>query len=369
MKNSIENRSKTEELYFECKKLVLDFKFDAGTSRGVLKQKETFLITVRSKINAKHIYGIGEAGPLPNLSLDDLPNFEDLLIKVCEDLSKSEIELSQNQIYHFVEKNISESLPSIRFAFESALLDYANGGKRLIFNSDFISKRAPILINGLIWMGEKEFMLAQIDKKLQDGYDCIKMKIGAIDFEQECDLLAYIRSNFDKNQITLRVDANGAFSPDEALEKLARLAQFDLHSIEQPIRQGHVSEMSKLCELTPVPIALDEELIGVFGQENKKMLLQKINPQYVILKPTLLGGFRETREWIEIAESLNIGWWITSALESNIGLNAISQFTATFDATLPQGLGTGQLYHNNIASPLLIEAGKLVYDQKNNWGA
>ncbi|GAB2607291.1 o-succinylbenzoate synthase [Belliella aquatica] len=361
--------SKTEQLFFECKKHVLDFKFDAGTSRGVLKQKETYFVTVRSRSNSQGFYGIGEAGPLPNLSLDDLPDFEDQLMKICNDLSSTEIELDQTHIFDFVNKNISGSLPSIRFAFESALLDYSNGGKRLIFDSDFVSKREPISINGLIWMGEKDFMLEQIDKKLQDGYDCIKMKIGAIDFDQECDLLAYIRSKFDKNQITLRVDANGAFTPDEAFEKLKRLAEFDLHSIEQPIRQGQVSAMSRLCEVTPIAIALDEELIGVFGQENKKSLLQQINPQYIILKPTLLGGFRETKEWIDIAERLNITWWMTSALESNIGLNAISQFTATFETSLPQGLGTGQLYHNNIESPLVIESGTLVYEQNIPWSS
>lgn len=360
--------NKKERLFFESKKHVLDFKFDAGTSRGVLKQKETYFVIARSSKNS-NIFGIGEAGPLPKLSLDDLPDFEYQLTQICNNLSNTEIELEQSQIFDFVKKNIPESFPSIRFAFESALLDYLNGGKRLIFDSGFIYKREPISINGLIWMGEKDFMLEQIDKKLQEGFDCIKMKIGAIDFVQECDLLAYIRSKFDKNTITLRVDANGAFSPDKALEKLKRLAEFDLHSIEQPIRQGQISDMSQLCQASPVPIALDEELIGIYGSDNKKTLLQNIHPQFIILKPTLLGGFRETKEWIEVAESMGIDWWLTSALESNIGLNAISQFTATFDSSLPQGLGTGQLYNNNIESPLLIESGTLVYDQNLLWGS
>lgn len=359
--------SKTERLFFECKKHILDFKFEAGTSRGVLRQKETFFIIVRSSKNPKGFFGVGEAGPLPKLSLDDIPNFEIRLKQICADLSSSEVEMEESQIYDFVGENIPESLPSVRFAFESALLDYSHGGKRLIFDSEFVSQRKPISINGLIWMGEKDFMLEQIDLKLQDGYGCIKMKIGAIDFDQECDLLAYIRSKFDKNQITLRVDANGAFSKDEALAKLKRLAQFDLHSIEQPIRQGQVFEMAELCKLTPVRIALDEELIGVYGFDNKSALLQKIKPQYIILKPTLLGGYKETKEWIKIAENMKIAWWMTSALESNIGLNAISQFTATFDPSLPQGLGTGQLYHNNIASPLMIESGTLVYDKNISW--
>ncbi|WP_041779709.1 o-succinylbenzoate synthase [Belliella baltica] len=359
--------NKIKRLFFECKKHILDFKFDAGTSRGVLKQKETYFVIVKSN-NAPFIFGIGEAGPLPKLSLDDLPDFESKLNQICKELSNLEVELSQEEIFDFVKINIPESLPSIRFAFESALLDYSNKGKRLIFDSKFVSQREAIPINGLIWMGEKDFMLEQIDRKLQEGYDCIKMKIGAIDFEQECDLLAYIRSKFDKNQITLRVDANGAFAPEEALQKLNKLMDFDLHSIEQPIRQGQILKMSDLCKKTPVPIALDEELIGIFGLKNKTQLLKQINPQYIILKPTLLGGFRETKEWIEIAQSLNISWWMTSALESNVGLNAIAQFTATFDTILPQGLGTGQLYHNNINSPLIIESGYLVYDQKAKWG-
>lgn len=358
---------RTERLSFEYKKHLLDFKFEAGTSRGVLKQKETFFIIVRSSNIRKSYFGLGEAGPLPKLSLDDIPDFENKLAQICIELSSVAIELNQTNIYDFVKVNIPESLPSIRFAFESALMDFANGGTRLIYNSEFVSHRKPIFINGLIWMGEREFMMDQIDQKLQDGYDCIKMKIGAIDFDQECELLAYIRSKFDKNQITLRVDANGAFSADEALAKLNSLAEFDLHSIEQPIQKGQISQMAHLCNISPIRIALDEELIGMYGINNKANLLHQINPQFIILKPTLLGGFRETSEWIEIAESMDIAWWVTSALESNIGLNAIAQYTASFDTILPQGLGTGQLYYNNIESPLMIESGTLVYEQNNPW--
>ena len=211
-------------------------------------------------------------------------------------------------------------------------------------------------------------MLDQINEKLAKGFSCIKMKIGAIDFEQECRLLAYIRSQFSSETITLRVDANGAFDPSEALEKLKRLAAFDLHSIEQPIAVNQWDEMAKLCQVTPLPIALDEELIGIYGFENRKQLLESIRPQYIILKPSLLGGLRDTQEWIYLAEAQNIAWWMTSALESNVGLNAIAQFTSTYQDLMHQGLGTGQLFTNNIDSPLVVENGFITYKKEKRWG-
>jgi L-alanine-DL-glutamate epimerase-like enolase superfamily enzyme len=213
-------------------------------------------------------------------------------------------------------------------------------------------------------MGSKEYMFEQINEKIEEGYSCLKLKIGAIDFSSELDLLAFIRSKFSKDQLELRVDANGAFLPKDALHQLNELAQFDLHSIEQPIKQGQLTEMSELCAKTPVPIALDEELIGVHSKNEKQALLRKINPHYIILKPSLIGGFRGSDEWIELAESLNIDWWITSALESNIGLNAIAQYTFIKNNPLPQGLGTGQLYTNNIPSGLTISEGKLFLVRK-----
>jgi L-alanine-DL-glutamate epimerase-like enolase superfamily enzyme len=213
-------------------------------------------------------------------------------------------------------------------------------------------------------MGEKDFMLEQINEKFEQGFDCIKMKIGAIDFKQELELLTYIRERYSKDQITLRVDANGAFSPEEALAKLHELAEFDLHSIEQPIAAGNWEAMRKLCEATPLPIALDEELIGV---ENKGELLDAIRPQHIILKPTLLGGILETKEWITLAEERNIGWWMTSALESNIGLNAIAQLADSLGASIPQGLGTGKLYQNNLKSPLEIDQGHIRYNSQIVW--
>jgi o-succinylbenzoate synthase len=242
-----------------------------------------------------------------------------------------------------------------------------NGGKRTVYNNAFAKAERTININGLVWMGSKNFMLQQIDEKLAAGYDTIKMKVGAIDFKKECEVLAYIREKYDESKITLRVDANGAFSVHEVIEKLEQLSQFKLHSIEQPIKQGNEDVMAELCQNTPLPIALDEELIGIREYTDKYKLLKKIMPQFIILKPTLLGGFQQCREWIENANRLKIGWWMTSALESNIGLNAITQFTAEFNNILPQGLGTGQLYHNNIASPLEIKQGKILHNLNQNW--
>ncbi|MGY6520539.1 MAG: o-succinylbenzoate synthase [Mongoliitalea sp.] len=347
----------------------LKFNFDAGTSRGVLREKTTYFIQACTSENST--VGWGEAAPLVKLSIDDRPDFEQYLQSYCEELVfeyDSKEKLDSNEIFQWCADVISNDFPSIRFAFESAILDFFNGGQRMIFDTDFFHKEQAIPINGLIWMGDKEFMLDQINEKLAKGFSCIKMKIGAIDFDQECRLLEYIRSKFSAATITLRVDANGAFHPSEALEKLKRLAAFDLHSIEQPIAVKQWKEMAELCQVTPLPIALDEELIGVYGFENRKQLLKRIQPQYIILKPTLLGGLRDTQEWIQVAEAQNIAWWMTSALESNVGLNAIAQFTSTYKDLSHQGLGTGQLFINNIDSPLLVENGLIAYKKDKKWG-
>ncbi|WP_304518092.1 o-succinylbenzoate synthase [Cecembia rubra] len=344
----------------------LRFRFDAGTSRGVLKSKTTFFLSAHEAENPK-VKGWGEAAPLPKLSVDDIPDFEIQLSNLCAKFSGNDIPKSEQGILNWVSDNIPAELPSIRFAFEVALLDLFWGGRKKIFENAFFDNEKSIPINGLIWMGDRDFMLQQIDKKIAEGYDCIKMKIGAIDFDQECELLEYIRNSFSQEKITLRVDANGAFSAEEAMKKLEKLAQFDLHSIEQPIRQGQSKAMAELCKQTPLPIALDEELINLSEYAEKKKLLEQIMPQYIILKPTLLGGIKASKEWIDLAEELGIGWWMTSALESNIGLNAIAQFTSTYHISMPQGLGTGQLYHNNIDSPLRIDNGFIFYDHNKNW--
>jgi o-succinylbenzoate synthase len=257
--------------------------------------------------------------------------------------------------------------PSIQFGLEMAFRSLQNNDPFMLFSSDFTKGEDSIPINGLIWMGGTDFMKQQIKDKLSQGFSCIKMKIGAIDFSKELDLLKSIRKEFSSEDIELRVDANGAFSVLEALENLKRLSEFGLHSIEQPIKKGQWDEMARLCKESPLPIALDEELIGVTNADEKKELLKVIQPQYIILKPSLLGGYRGSDEWIGISEKMSIGWWVTSALESNVGLNAIAQYTYTKNNNMPQGLGTGGLFTNNFASPLNVKNGTLQYDIKTNW--
>jgi L-alanine-DL-glutamate epimerase-like enolase superfamily enzyme len=250
---------------------------------------------------------------------------------------------------------------------EMAFISLASKNPHVLFPSDFTKGNSGITINGLIWMGEFDFMKQQIEEKLAKGFTCVKLKIGAINFADELTLLKKIRNQFSEKEVELRVDANGAFHPNDALEKLKRLSEFNLHSIEQPIETKQWQDMAELCEKTPLPIALDEELIGVFDVTKRLEMLQTIQPQYIILKPSLVGGFKETKNWIDIAESQDINWWITSALESNVGLNAIAQFTYTLQNKMPQGLGTGSLYTNNISSPLEINGEKLWYNPKKNW--
>lgn len=336
-----------------CKKHILNFKQASGTSRGILKTKETWFVI----LNSNDKKGIGECGLFRGLSIDDRPDYEDKLKWVCKNIQLGLEQLLEELI----------EFPSIQFGLETAFKSLESQNSFTLFPSDFTEQQDSISINGLIWMGSEAFMKQQIEEKIQSGFKCIKMKIGAIDFQQEIGLLKSIRKEFTSKDIELRVDANGAFFAHEALEKLKILSDFDLHSIEQPIKQGQILEISKLCKETPLPIALDEELIGIFSLTKKQELLQTINPQYIILKPSLVGGFKGSDEWISTAEKNKIGWWVTSALESNIGLNAIAQYTYKKQNNLPQGLGTGSLFTNNINSPLHVENGKLHYSKSMNW--
>ncbi|WP_420147668.1 o-succinylbenzoate synthase [Spirosoma sp.] len=345
---------------------TLHFRFEAGTSRGTLTDKTSFFIRLSDTDNPT-VVGYGECGPLKGLSYDDRPDFEEQLRQYCEEFNSLDLQLFRWNVPIVLNQIISPKFPSILFGFETAMLDFLSGGCRIIQASDFTAGQRLLPINGLIWMGKPEFMRQQILEKLQAGYTTIKLKIGALDFEQECELLALIREQHTESQITLRVDANGAFQPNDAMTKLERLATYDLHSIEQPIRAGQTDLLAELCQHSPVPIALDEELIGQMEYVHKFRLLKKIQPQFIVLKPTLLGGLRHCDEWIELANRLNIGWWVTSALESNIGLNAIAQYTAQFKHLVPQGLGTGQLYTNNIDSPLSVEEGHLHYNLAHPW--
>lgn len=335
------------------KKYILDFKRPSGTSRGVLHQKETWFLVLQGE----GTFGIGECGILRGLSIDDVPQYEQKLKWTCENIALGRSKL-WNELIDF---------PSIQFGVEQAFISFESKEPFELFPSPFTREAMPIAINGLVWMGDEGFMHEQIQQKLADGFTCIKMKIGAIDFKTEMALLSSIRKKYNKEEIELRVDANGAFKIEEALEKLNILSQYELHSIEQPIKQGNVSEMKSLCANTPLPIALDEELIGVTDAEEKDHLLKTIRPQYIILKPSLVGGFKGSKEWINTAEKYNIGWWLTSALESNIGLNAIAQWAATLQNDLPQGLGTGSLYTNNIDSPLMVKNGKIYYQKSVTW--
>lgn len=334
-------------------KYILDFKRPSGTSRGVLTQKETWFIVLEE--NGKK--GIGECGILRGLSIDDRPDYEEKLQWTC-----ANIHLGKDLLWEALLE-----FPSIQFGVEMAFLSLASESPFLLFPSGFTNGLKSIPINGLVWMGEEAFMKQQIEEKLADGFRCIKLKIGAIDFDKELQLLRFIRQYFTPEQVEIRVDANGAFSSNEALFKISQLCEFKLHSIEQPIQKNNTDSMAELCKATPFPIALDEELIGVFSASDKEKLLLKIKPQYIILKPSFVGGFRGTQEWISLAEKHNIGWWITSALESNIGLNAIAQWTFILNNPMPQGLGTGALYTNNIDCPLKVSEGQLWYGSEQDW--
>jgi len=330
----------------------LQFKFPAGTSRGVLLHKpSSFLI-----LEQEGFTGIGECSTIPDLSIDPMEFYDQKLNEVCRWINAGnnpgDIDLS--------------AFPSIAFGLETALLDVKASGSKKLFPSNFTEGKTGIPINGLVWMGDKEFMQKQITEKIAAGYQCIKLKVGALDFETELEIIAGIRRHFSPEEIEIRLDANGGFTPEDALKKLEKLAIYHIHSIEQPIKQGQLNTLADICKHSPIPIVLDEELIGVKSAD-KELIIKKIKPAYIILKPSLLGGFKQSEEWIRLAEKHQVKWWITSALEANIGLNAIAQWTFTLNSELPQGLGTGQLYHNNIPSSLKIRNAKLFYQTKNDW--
>ncbi len=337
-------------------KRTLFFKRPAGTSRGVLKQKDVYYLRLAETDNPS-IFGVGEIAPIPGLSPDAVPSLEKRISDFIHKINKVE-EITDEELADF---------PSIRFGYETAIRGIVVESPVLLYPSGFTEGKTGIPINGLIWMGTKEFMLQQVEEKLAEGFTCLKLKVGAIDFDTEQDILRTIRKRFPAEQLEIRVDANGAFPAKNALAVLEELAEFELHSIEQPIKAGQISEMHKLCAETPLPIALDEELTGITDVDDKEKLLDKIRPQYIILKPTLTGGIKASEEWISLAEERGIGWWVTSALESNIGLNAIAQWTATLGTSNFQGLGTGALFTNNMESPLYVSEGFIRYNPKQKW--
>jgi len=333
-----------------CKKHVLNFKQPAGTSRGVMRKKESYIIYIEY-VNYPGVIGIGECSPLWGLSIDPEDNYESLLRDICDDINNYKAWMFNRLVDY----------SSIYFGLEMALKDLEQGGTQVMFPSKFTQGKDSIEINGLVWMGEISFMEQQIEAKLKNGYDCIKLKIGSLNFDDEVNLLREIRKKYPKDQLSIRLDANGAFAIKDAMQKLEILSEFNIHSIEQPIKAGHWKEMKSICANSPIPIALDEELIGIVGWEKKQKLVQTINPQYLILKPSLIGGFKSTEGWINIAKTFGIKWWITSALESNVGLNAIAQFTYVTGNKMPQGLGTGSLYSNNIGEVDFLESKQFHY--------
>jgi len=335
------------------KKYTLQFKRPSGTSRGVLTTKDSYFLIWED--DTFPYPALGECSMIEGLSPDPMKDYEHTLDIVCQSLREGSTSFPDLDAY-----------PSIQFGLETLLLDVEAKGSKHLYANHFTNGSQGMQINGLIWMGERTFMREQIVEKIQQGFACVKLKIGAIDFETELHLLHFIRNEFG-GDIELRVDANGAFKPDEALEKLNKLAAYDLHSIEQPIAQGQWEAMARLCEITPLPIALDEELIGICGFEEKKSLIENIKPQYIIIKPSLHGGIKGSDEWIRLAEAQSTRWWITSALESNVGLNAIAQYTFEKDVQLPQGLGTGGLYTNNFDSPLYLQGQIIRFDPSKKW--
>ena len=329
----------------------LNFIEPGGTSRGVLRTKETWYLILEQ--DGKK--GIGECGLLRGLSFDDRPDYEAKLQWLCAHIDQDPLWLDE-QLTTF---------PSIRMGLEMAMESINAEDPMLLRPSNFTDGKEGIPINGLIWMGTASQMKQRISEKLAAGFRCLKLKIGALDFEAELALIKAMRAEFSLNDLEIRVDANGAFAPEDALERLKRLSEFQLHSIEQPIKPGQWEEMAELCEQTPLPIALDEELIGLLDDQER--MLDTIKPEYIILKPSFLGGLAVSDRWIQWARERQIGWWVTSALESNVGLNALAQYCAGLGVSMPQGLGTGQLFSNNVESPLEIDQAGLWYRPQKAW--
>ena len=331
----------------------LIFKAPAGTSRGILLHKDTYFLKVWDESNPE-VYGLGECALFKGLSREDTPLYESKLREMCQNIALG------------ISTDLSE-YSSLQFGLETALCDLSNGGRRVVVDTPFVHGETTIPINGFVWMGSFDEMSARIEEKLSAGFTTIKLKIGAIDFESELELIRQLRGRFSSETLTIRVDANGGFSPEEALPKLNRLAAYGIHSCEQPIKPNQWAEMRKICAESPIHIALDEELIGITDPMQMFMLLREIAPQYLIIKPSLMGGFAGAQEWLKMAKMTNTGAWFTSALESNVGLNAIAQVVAKFNPLIPQGLGTGALYTNNIESPLYQKADYLAYNPEGKW--
>ncbi len=335
---------------------TLHFVRPAGTSRGILYSKPAWYFFLYDS-NDPLITGIGECSYIPGLSEETEEKLEQNIQEICSKINNGTFDV----------RTEIPSCPSMGFAIEAALLDLSHGGQRILFPSGFVSGHGSIPINGLIWMGNMNSMLKQIDEKIAQNYRCLKLKIGALEFSEELEIISYIRRHFSAKELELRVDANGAFKPDNVMNFLYELARFDIHSIEQPVEKGQWDQMAEICSESPVPVALDEELTGFYCFNEKENLIRNIKPQYLVLKPGLLGGFKQASEYINLAKEAGIGWWVTSSLESNIGLNALAQWTYTLGNNMPQGLGTGLLYKENVVCPLELSGDRLCYNVRKKW--
>jgi len=334
----------------------LAFKKPAGTSRGNLYSQHNYFLRLMSR-DAPDRFGVGECGPLVGLSIDDRPDFEAHLAHICAEI---------NQGRPLADFDLAD-FPALAFGLETAYLDLQGGGQHLLFDTPFSRGQAALRLHGLIWMADRAGLLKQIQQKMAEGFRVLKLKVGALAFADECAVLATIREAYSPEQVEIRLDANGAFNPEIAPARLEQLAQYAIHSIEQPLKPGQWSALADLCAHSPVDIALDEELIGLKTKADKRTLLETVKPQYLVLKPTLIGGLAAAEAWIALAETFGAGWWVNSALESNIGLNAIAQWTSSLNTAVVQGLGSGQLYRNNIPSPLNLVKTGLVYDPQARW--
>ena len=334
-------------------KHILKFKTPSGTSRGILTSKESWFIIIKTESS----FGIGECSLIPGLSPDPVSSLETKLKEVCKKIHLGFDKLSKDLI----------KFPAILFGLETAFRSLNSESPFIFSNSNLTKGQNGIPINGLIWMGSHSFMKKQISNKIRKGFSCLKIKIGSLNFTEECDLLKFIRSEYSEYDLELRLDANGSFSKESALKKLSKLSKFNIHSIEQPIQVNQWDEMASLCEKSPISIALDEELIGAYSVADQDKMLNNIKPDYIILKPSLIGGIQNSESWIQSAKNLGINFWVTSALESNIGLNAISQWSYKNSSFLHQGLGTGEIYSNNIDSPYYIQNGVLKYNPNDSW--
>ncbi len=335
-----------------------DFFFNrpAVTSRGTYLKKTVHFLLLYDDSNPL-VVGVGECSVFPGLSMDDVDGFKKKLNRVVEQINRGKFNM----------KTALHDWPSLNFAVETALRDLESKGSKILYPSEFTQGKDAIPINGLIWMGDKKEMIKQIRMKLKEGFRCLKLKIGSIDFNDEYEILSKLRNRYSSDDLEIRLDANGAFLPNEVPDILNQLAELEIHSIEQPIMPSQLEEMAVICEKSPVPVALDEELIGKYPRENKKQLLKIIKPHFIVLKPGLHGGIKSCEEWIKLADEMSIGWWITSSLETNIGLNSIAQWTYTLDNSGPHGLSTGALFKNNIDSPLAVTGEKLYYFPRNKW--